>query len=351
MSDQNKYYPRYAVWELTNRCNAKCIHCGSESGECRQDELTEAEALKLCGELRELGCQHLGIIGGEFFLSPHWEKVTKKLMDSGVGVSHLTNGILLNEKNLEKLKNLRVGAISVSIDGIGETHDYLRGVPGLYDRLMINLLRAKTEGFRIGINTAVSKKNLSEMPELFNQLTILEVNSWQLQGVEDFGRANKNPELSMTAEDFYRLAKMIAEFRQETKIRIVLGDNLGHFCSFEPMLRQSPFTGCVAGRWNVGIEADGSIRGCLSIRGDENIVGNVRQRSLKEIWHDPESFRVFRHKPLEKMRGFCAQCEYAQICRAGCASLAYSLTDSFYENPLCLHKYEVEQEISLAQEA
>lgn len=351
MSDEIKYYPRYAVWELTNRCNAKCIHCGSESGECRQDELTEAEALQLCDELKELGCKHLGIIGGEFFLSPYWEKVTKELMDSGVGVSHLTNGILLNEKNIQKLKELRVGAISVSIDGIGQTHDYLRGVPGLYDKLMVNLLRAKEAGFRIGINTAVSKKNLEEVSELFRVLTTLEVSSWQLQGVEDFGRANENPELSMTAEDFYHLAKMIAEFRKNTKIRIVLGDNLGHFCSFEPLLRKSPFTGCVAGRWNVGIEADGSIRGCLSIRGDENIVGNLRERSLTEIWNDPDSFRVFREKSMEKMTGFCAECEYAKICRAGCASLAYSLTRTFYENPLCLHKYEVEQDIPLAQNA
>ena len=351
MSTEVKFRPHYAVWELTNRCNAKCIHCGSESGECRDNELTEEEALHLCEELAALGCKQVGIIGGEFFLSPYWETVTKKLMDLKVGVTHLTNGLLLNDKNIAKLKNMGITWISVSIDGIGATHDYLRGVPGLYDIAIENLKKVKKEGFRIGINTAMSKRNLAELPRLYELLTELEVNSWQLQGVEDVGRANKNPELYLSAAEYYEIVKQVAEYRKNPKMFTCLGDNIGYFISFEPAVRNNPFGGCLAGRLNVGIEANGNIRGCLSIRGDENIEGNIRERSLTEIWNDPDSFRAYRHKPMEKLTGFCAECEYAQLCRAGCSSLAHSLTGTFYECPLCLHKYEVEQGIWPAKNA
>lgn len=350
MTQAMKFYPHFAVWELTNRCNAHCIHCGSESGESRPNELTKEEALRLCEDLAAMGCKHLGVIGGEFFLSPYWEDVTTRLMELGVGVAHLTNGLLLNDKNIAKLIGLRVGAISVSIDGIGETHDYLRGLPGLYEIAIENLKKAKKAGMRIGINTAMSKRNIDELPALFELFSELGINSWQLQGVEDVGRANENPELYLGMADYYEIAKQVAEYRKTAKFSIYLGDNIGHFTSFEPMLRDRPFGGCIAGRFNIGIESNGNIRGCLSIRGDENVVGNIRERSLQEIWNDPDTFRVHREKPMEKMAGFCAECEYARICRGGCSSLAYSLTGTFYENPLCLHKYEVENGLWVDEE-
>lgn len=345
MCEERKYFPQFGVWELTNRCNARCIHCGSDSGECRDNELSEAEALKLCEDLRELGCKKIGIIGGEFFLSPYWENVTKKLMDLGIGVTHLTNGFLLNEQNIGKLKNLGIRWISVSIDGVGATHDYLRGVPGLFHVAVENIKKARSEGFRVGINTAISRQNVGELAVMFHLFTELGISSWQLQGVEDFGRANANSELQMTAVDFYGVIQEIAEFRKNTQMRIVLGDNIGHFTSLEPEVRDNPFMGCIAGRYNIGIEANGNIRGCLSIRGDANVVGNIRQRPLREIWQDEEAFAPFRQKTMEKMCGFCAKCKYAELCRAGCASMAYSLTGDFHENPLCLYKYEVENGI------
>ena len=337
-----KYIPKMAVWELTNRCNARCIHCGSSSGKCRENELTEEEALRVCQELHELGCERVGVIGGEFFLSPYWEAVVQKLLELGIRPSLLTNGLLLNDENIMKLKDMGIGAMSVSIDGIGEQHDYLRGVPGLYNIAIANIKKAQAVDFRIGINTAVSKKNVHDLDDIFVLLQELGVNSWQIQAVEDLGRANENPELSLTAADLYLAAQKIAKFRQNSTMRVIPGDNVGHFAYFEPSVRDYPFNGCLAGRLAIGIEANGNIRGCLSIRGDENVVGNISERLLRDLWEDPETFAAFRCKPLEKMEGFCAECEYARICRGGCSSMAHSLTGNFYENPLCLHKYEVE---------
>lgn len=350
MNSGMMYYPKSAVWELTNRCNAHCLHCGSESGPCREQELTEAEALQLCMDLHELGCQRVGIIGGEFFLSPYWEKVVLKLLELGIIASLLTNGLLLNDQNIAKLKAMGIDNISVSIDGIAGTHDYLRGVPGIFDIALEGIKKARAAGFTVGIVTSISKKNVLELDQLFNLFCDLDITIWQIQAVEDLGRANYNPELSIEAEDLYTAVKKIAKLRQNSPFHIVLGDNMGYFTQFEPLVRDHPFPGCVAGRRGIGIEANGNIRGCLSIRGDENIAGNIRLRPLKEIWNDPEAFKAFRCKTLDKMQGFCAKCEFAKLCRAGCSSFAHSLTGSFYENPLCLHKYEVEHGLIEAAE-
>ncbi len=340
------YYPRKVVWELTNACNAKCIHCGSESGPKRANEMPVKDALRVCDELGELGTKHVTLIGGECFLSPYWDKVCERLLENNVQVTPLSNGILLNEANLQLMKKIGLKGVSVSIDGIGETHDYIRGVPKMFDKVISNIKQAQHLGFGVGVNTSVSKVNIHELPALYYFLRELGIKIWQVQIVEDIGKATRNTELKLDLEDLYQIAKYVAEFRKKEGMRVIVGDNVGFYASFEPMIREQPFTGCSAGRWTLGIESTGNVRGCLSVLGtDENTEGNLRERSLIDIWNDPELFGVYRQRTVDKLEGFCAECEFNNLCRAGCSSLSYALTGSFYENPFCLHKYEVEQGI------
>lgn len=338
-----QYYPRKAIWEITNACNANCIHCGSKSGRRRDNELTEEECLHLCDELKELGCEHVTLMGGEFFLNPHWEKVCERLMSHKINIGPLTNGLLLNTENIQKLKNLGQHVIYVSIDGVGKTHDYMRGVPGLFDKVVANIKAAKEAGLLIGINTAISAVNYRELDDIFEFLSELGVRVWQMQVVENVGWAKENPELDMSVADLYEVARKVAKYRKKNRMEVCVCDNIGLYCYFEPLIRDNPFRGCVGGKYAVGIQADGEIRGCLSIIGCEHArEGNLRERSLKEIWNDPNCFKVYRNKTVDQLTGFCAKCEYKEYCMGGCNGLAWSLTGDFTENPLCLHKYEIE---------
>lgn len=334
-----------AVWEMTNACNANCIHCGSKSGARRANELTEEEAMRLCDDLHTLGCQSVSLIGGEIFLNPYWEKVCARLTELGIKAAPLTNGLLVNETNLEKLKQAGVDNVAFSIDGLARVHDHIRGVPGLFDKMIANIRLTQHAGLRVGVNTAISALNVEELPGVYQLLCELKIPAWQVQIVEDMGAASDNPELRLTGELLYKAAKYIAQFRSEKQVRIYVSHNLGWFASFEPQLRDHPFTGCLAGKYLVGIESNGNVRGCLSIMsGDpgDNVEDNIRNRSLVEIWNDPQSFAPFRYRKVEDLTGFCAQCKYRDLCRGGCSSVAYSLIRSFTENPLCLHKYEME---------
>lgn len=341
------YRPHKVVWELTNACNAKCIHCGSESGSQRENELNLDEVLDVCDQLRDLDCRHVTLIGGECFLSPYWKQVCQRLVENGIRVTPLSNGLLINEANIQTMVDLGLKGVSISIDGLEEKHDYIRGVPGLFQKVIKNLKHAQQAGLAIGVNTSISKVNLTELPGLADFLTNLGIRIWQIQIVEDIGKASENKELKLTLKDLYELAKYVADFRQrQLPIKIIVGDNVGFYASFEPMIRDHPFTGCPGGRFTLGIESNGNIRGCLSVLGTEaNTEGNVRQRSLKDIWNDPQLFAVYRQRTVDKLTGFCASCEFKNLCRAGCSSLAFALTGSFYENPFCLHKYEVEEQL------
>ncbi len=83
----SNYYPKYATWEMTLRCNMNCLHCGSKAGKPRENELTESECLNIADQLIRMGNEHITLIGGEIFLVPHWYKVAKRFADAKVNVN------------------------------------------------------------------------------------------------------------------------------------------------------------------------------------------------------------------------------------------------------------------------
>lgn len=342
-----EYKPKKVVWEITNACNAHCIHCGSKSGLKRENELTKEQALKVCDELKDLGCEFVTLIGGEFFLSPYWEDVCTRLLENGIRVGPLTNGLMLTSENISKLKKIGLKDIYISIDGVGQTHDYLRGVPGLFEKMMTNIKLAKEQGFTIGVNTAISGKNIHEIDALHSLVADIGAWVWQIQIVENVGVAENNTQLHLKVAQIYDLARKVACYRKMKKIEIFVADNIGAYCFFEPLIRDLPFKGCSGGKTSLGIQADGEVRGCLSIIGCADACeGNLHERTLTDIWNDPNCFTLYRNKTLQNLQGYCKECEYNKYCLGGCSGLVWSLTGAFNENPLCLHKYEIENNLS-----
>jgi MoaA/NifB/PqqE/SkfB family radical SAM enzyme len=125
--------PIYAVWELTLACDLACRHCGSRAGRARVDELTTEEACELVRQMRDLGVKEVTLIGGEAYLHEGWTDVVREIRRCGMESTIVTGGRGFDRARAEAAAEAGVQSVAVSIDGIGETHDRLRGAPGSFE--------------------------------------------------------------------------------------------------------------------------------------------------------------------------------------------------------------------------
>jgi radical SAM protein with 4Fe4S-binding SPASM domain len=129
----------------------------------------------------------------------------------------------------------------------------------------------------------------------------------------------------------------------ERGLLMVVGNNIGYFGPYEHILRgfgdeSVHWAGCAAGQNVMGIEADGTIKGCPSLRTNGYAGGNVRNARLEDIWNQSEEIHFGRLRSVDDLWGFCRTCYYADVCRGGCTWTADSLFGRPGNNPYCHHR-------------
>ncbi len=326
-----------AVWEITLKCNSLCIHCGSRAGSARSDELNTEEALELVKDLHSCGYKGVALMGGEPLIREDWFEIAKEVKKYKMDLSIVTNGLNL-VKHIQKLKKLDVDCVSLSLDGgIPETHDYLRGIKGAYDKTINAMKILKKEKLPVSIITAINKKNLKEV-DLIKNLILDQNISWQIQLAVPIGRFPK--ELMISREEYYALAMFIAINVKKYSYRrlpVIGAHCIGYFSRFIPNLGLAPWVGCQAGYSVLGIQSNGNIKGCLTLS-DKFIEGNVRTNSLKEIISNPYAFNYNRNFEKENLRGYCKNCDMVNECKGGCLGTRYALNSE--DSPYCLRAIE-----------
>ena len=149
------------VWELTLRCNLRCLHCGATAGRARSDELTAAEVLRVADELVALPAREVTLMGGEPFLRPDWLSVAQRLREGGVRLVIFTNGTRLTPEVIAQLQALRPRTIGTSIDGgRPAVHNAIRGVNGAFNTTLSALDDLQAAGLRVSVITTVTRRNL-----------------------------------------------------------------------------------------------------------------------------------------------------------------------------------------------
>lgn len=324
--------PLFGVWEATTACNLRCIHCGTNAGRKRGNELRTKEVKNMIDDLIDLGTIVFSVTGGEPFLRNDIFDVCEYAKDSGLSLSLLSNGMLINnEKIVKKIEILEPIALSISIDGIDEVHDNFRGVNGSFERAINALKLLKDSSIPHCTITTVTKNNINQLEELKKLMISLDVWTWQIQIGIPIGRMNKN--LILTIEDVRSVAKFIADAKQEIhEIEVVAADCIGYYSDLK--LRNKPWMGCHAGICLVSVTSVGDVKGCLSLP-DTCIEGNIRKKSLESMWEDENSFSYNRKFDVRTLKGKCKLCEFKKECRAGCKATAFAL-NSIQEYPFCI---------------
>lgn len=341
----SRYQPIYAVWEITLACDLACRHCGSRAGKDRPDELTTEECLDLVDQMADLGVKEVSLIGGEAYLREDWVDVVRRIRERGMMALMTTGGRGVTPERARAAAEAGLQSVSVSVDGLEETHDRLRGVKGSHRAAFEAFRNLRAAGVRVSANTQINRLSMPELPAVLESIIEAGIHSWQIQLTVAMGRAADEPETLLQPYDLLELFPMLAALKKrcdEAGVRLWPGNNIGYFGPYETALRgtmpRGHMASCGAGRATLGIEADGAIKGCPSLPTERWTGGNIRDDRLRDIWERSEPLRYTRDRTVEDLWGYCRTCYYADVCRAGCTWTSFVLFGKAGNNPYCHHR-------------
>ncbi|MFA5161712.1 MAG: radical SAM protein [Elusimicrobiales bacterium] len=329
------------VWEITLKCDLRCIHCGASAGKCRENELDTREALALADSLKKAGAKGVALMGGEPLLRGDWAQIARRVRDNGMELSVITNGAAGTDGDVATLKSLSPRAVAVSIDAADpEIHDLIRGVPGAWRKSWNFLLKCRDAGLPVTAITAVHKKNLSQLGPLRDLLRGKNI-AWQIQTAGAEG--SRFPQgLMLDEEEFYSVGLFIGGVKKScsnAELPVIGAHDLGYHSFILPELGLGGWKGCQAGLSVLGIQSDGGVKGCLALNG-EPPEANVRQTPLEQIWESPDYFACNRNFNMLELGDNCRNCENRFSCRGGCGEMSALLTGKKHNDPYCFRAIE-----------
>lgn len=338
-------YPMTCVWEVTMACNMHCKHCGSSCEHSLPDELTTEEALKFVDMCKDMNLGWVNLSGGEPLTRKDIFEIAYKLESYGIGVNIITNGWLIDDDMIEKLKKISSLRVAISLDGTKDLHDFIRK-DGAFEHATNALKKLQAAGISTACITTITKKNIDKLSEIYKVLLDCKVEAWQLQIGLPMGNLEKHPDWVIEPSDVKRIIDFCYETSNENKIYVYPADCIGYYDKkLDTIYRKSfgndvdcEWDGCHAGIRSFGILHNGDILGCTSIRDKSFIEGNIRERTLRDIWFDEKSFSWRRNFNKSCLKGACLKCERAEKCLGGCFNTRISINkDISSENQYCVY--------------
>jgi radical SAM protein with 4Fe4S-binding SPASM domain len=256
------------------------------------------------------------ITGGEPLLRKDLADCGKKLRDHGFRWSIVTNGFGYNPEVHERLLSSGMGAITVSLDGLEESHNRLRKHP-LSFRNAVNAidLIAASPRLNYDVVTCVHPGNIHELPELKDFLVSRKVKAWRLFTIAPIGRAAEQNDLLLSGLQMKTLMDFIVQSRQKKNINTTFSCE-AYTGPYEKKVRDSWFF-CRAGINIASVLIDGSISACPNIN-RHFVQGNIYRDRFIDVWEN--RFETMRNRNWTKT-GICAECREYSHCNGGAMHL------------------------------
>lgn len=326
------YLPGEVVWAVTKRCNLKCKHC-SIAGE-DPEELTTEEGFGIIEEAAKLGHVKFAFTGGEPLLREDIYDLIEYASSFDMQVVMATNGTLITKEVAEKLKKAGLERAAMSIDGIGNAHDELRGVNGAFEDVLRGMKACAHVGLATQLFTMVTRYNYDEIPGIIKLADDLSLWRIYLIYLIAVGRGKAISEACLSTAENMRFFDYVADKQKEVKVWLkpICNPQYWAYLKDNELVDREDgigFTGCTAGITRFHIFPNGDVTPCayLPVK-----TGNIRENSFLDIVKDSEMFKALRAR---EVKGQCATCKYKQIC-GGCRSRAYATSgDYLAEDPVC----------------
>ncbi|MEK6673711.1 MAG: radical SAM protein [Nitrospirota bacterium] len=343
-----EFVPKWIAWEITRRCNLRCVHCRSSSemeAKGHPDFPTE-EAFRVLDDIACYAKPVVVLSGGEPLIRSDVFDIARYGTDKGIRVCLATNGTLVTEEICSSIKDSGIRIVSLSLDGsTDDVHDDFRKQKGAFSGTINAARLFKKNGIEFIINSSFTKRNQEEIPRVYRLAKELGATAWYMFMIVPTGRGEEIMSELISKEDYedilewhYRMEKdehdmLVRPTCAPHYYRVVLQKSKEEGERFER--RTLKFStggakGCLAGQLICLIDVDGNVLPCSYLPVS---AGNIREKSFKEIWEDSALFKDMRD--FGSYKGRCGECEYINVC-GGCRARAYSVYgDYMEEEPFC----------------
>ena len=306
-----KHELNYLFWECTTRCNLNCLHCGSDCSKSgTYPDMPLADFLSAVDTISNPAPNFTVVMtGGEPLLRNDIELCGREIRKRSMRWSLVSNGMLYDEEKHISLLNAGLGALTLSIDGLEHSHNWLRNSPVSFERAINAIgLAAGAPRLNFDVVTCVNPVNISELDQIMDILIHHGVRAWRLFTIAPIGRAENNPDLHLSDDQFLTLMDFICTSREEKRIDVKFSCE-GYVGQYEWKVRDAGFF-CRAGI-NIGsILADGSVSACPNV--DRAFSqGNIYKDNFYEVWQ--RKYEPFRDRTWAR-RGQCADCSHFRDC-------------------------------------
>ena len=304
---------RYLFWECTQRCNLNCLHCGSDcTAETMVPDMPLHDFHQVILQVKEMikpNSVTVAITGGEPLLRKDLADCGRILKENGFNWGIVTNGYSYTPEVHTNLLDAGMGSLTLSLDGLKLSHNWLRSNDESFDRAVAALgLITSSPRLKYDVVTCVNKKNINELNEFKEFLISSGVKDWRIFTIFPVGRAAGFPELQLSNEEFTYVLDFIRSTRKEKRILLNYGCE-GFLGEYEMEVRDY-FYQCHAGVNVASVLADGSISACPSIRANFH-QGNIYKDNFIDVWNN--RFQDFRNRVWAK-KGCCSDCSMFRYC-------------------------------------
>ncbi len=355
------------VWNCTQRCNLKCVHCyaGSEDRDYA-NELSTAEAKAMIDDLAAFGAPVLLFSGGEPTMRRDLVELMHYAKSAGMRVVISTNGTLITEERARQYAEVGLSYVGVSLDGGKETHDAFRGIPGSFDRSIEGIRNSLAAGIKVGLRMTVNRRNWLDIPEIFDVMEKEGVPRACFYHLVYAGRGSELMAEDLSHEQTRQAVRLIMDrtrdmFDRGLSPEVLTVDNHadGPFVYMELLKEDAERAEEVLQllQWNQGNSSGNGIA-CVSWDGSvyadqfwrHFAFGNVRERPFSEIWMDTSgeseasSLMAKLKDKKPHVTGRCAECRWLAVCGGNFRVRAEAATgDLWAPDPAC---YLTDEEIA-----
>ena len=308
--DQRK--PRLASlqFELTSRCNERCIHCYIPNGKKNAGFDMSFERFKyILDQYAEMGGLQVTLSGGEALMNKDIAKILLYCREKDMQISLLTNLISLKNELIPILKDVNLSLIQVSLYSMdAEKHDSITTIKGSFEKTKTAIEKLHNADIPVQISCPIMKANkdgYDEVMKYAQRLRMKAQTDYIMMAQADLNTSNLANRISI--EETEKVIRDIMENDVDYQTETLAQDPLSSI-SEEEFAEMSL---CGAGLNDLCVTVNGDIYPCAGWQGF--VVGNVFRESLKEIWeHSPklEQIRKIKQKDFPK----CLKCEARDFC-------------------------------------